>query len=183
MSEALIVIGFQNDYFPGGKMEVSAAEEAVQHAKSLIQAFRQSNKHVIFIQHVCLGSEAAPFAANTPGFKIHQTVQPLSDEKIIPKCFPNSFRKTEFESYLHKYGIKKLIFCGMMTHLCIDSTVRFAFDRGFSCIVASDACATRGLSHADGFVSSEDVNMAFLTALSAVFASVAPTKTIIQELC
>jgi len=44
MSEALVIIDIQKDYFPGGLMEVVNSENAAQMAKLLLAAFRKSNK-------------------------------------------------------------------------------------------------------------------------------------------
>jgi nicotinamidase-related amidase len=41
--------------------------------------------------------------------------------------------------------IDNLVICGAMTHMCIDATTRAAFDLGFNCTVAEDACATMDL--------------------------------------
>ena len=51
-------------------------------------------------------------------------------ESIIIKHFPNSFLKTELESKLKEKGITKVVVVGMMTHMCIDATVRAAVDLG-----------------------------------------------------
>ena len=82
----------------------------------------------------------------TDGADIHPGVQPLPGEAIVEKYYPNSFRETELGEILQAEGVGRLVVCGMMSHMCIDATVRAAFDRGFQCIVAHDAAAARGLS-------------------------------------
>ncbi len=39
-----------------------------------------------------------------------------------------------------------MIICGMMTHMCVDTTVRAAMDYGYSVKVVGDACATMDLA-------------------------------------
>lgn len=107
----------------------------------------------------------------TEGVEIHESVAPLNGEKIITKHFPNSFRDTDLEDYLHGNGVKKIYFCGMMSHMCIDATVRAAFDKGFTCIVADDACATRNLSHGGIDITSSNVHASYMAALGAVYAN------------
>ena len=46
---------------------------------------------------------------------------------------------------LEEMGVKKLVICGMMTHMCVDATTRAAKDFGLECIVIGDACATKDL--------------------------------------
>jgi len=181
MSEALVIIDIQKDYFPGGNMEVVNSENAANMAKSLLTKFRKDNKTIVHIQHVSTREGATFFLPGTEGVEIHESVAPLDGEKIIIKNFPNSFRNTDLENYLHDNGVKKVIFCGMMSHMCIDATVRAAFDNGFTCIVAEDACATRNLSYGEIEVPSPNVHASFMAALSAVYAKVTTSDEIIKE--
>lgn len=64
---------------------------------------------------------------------------------MITKYFPNSFRRTDLLDYLNTNGIKNLVICGMMTHMCIDSTTRAAKDLGFNITLIGDACSTKNL--------------------------------------
>ncbi len=182
MSEALVIIDIQKDYFPGGLMEVVNSENAAQMAKSLLAAFRKSNKSIVHVQHVSTREGATFFLPKSKGVEIHESVAPLKGEKIITKHFPNSFRNTDLEDYLRGNGVKKIIFCGMMSHMCIDATVRAAFDKGFTCIVADDACAARSLSHNGVDVSSSNVHASYMAALGAIYADVTNSKEIIKQI-
>ncbi len=66
----------------------------------------------------------------------------------------------------------ELVFAGMMTHMCVDTTVRAAADLGFVCSLARDACATRDLAFGASKVAAGDVQTAYLAALSGSFAAV-----------
>ena len=146
MSGALVIIDIQNDYFPGGNMEVINSESAASNAALLLDTYRKSKLPIIHVKHVSTREGAAFFLPETEGVKIHESVLPIDGEKVITKHFPNSFRDTELEEYLSTESIKQITFCGMMSHMCIDATVRAAFDKGLTCTVAHDACATRNLS-------------------------------------
>ena len=181
MSEALVIVDIQKDYFPGGNMEVVNSENAANMAKSLLTKFRKDNKIIIHVQHVSTRKGATFFLPETEGVEIHESVAPLDGEKIIIKNFPNSFRDTDLENYLHDNDVKKIIFCGMMSHMCIDATVRAAFDKGFTCVVAEDACATRNLTHGKIEVPSSSVHASFMVALGAVYAKVTTSDKIIND--
>lgn len=103
-------------------------------------------------------------------------MQPLDSEKLIIKHYPNSFRNTELLEYLKSKNITELVFTGMMTHMCIDATVRAAKDFEFDCTVIGDACATRDLEINGTTVKAADVQTSFLSALSFFYASVVNTK-------
>jgi nicotinamidase-related amidase len=109
-------------------------------------------------------------------------VHPLEHETVIHKHYPNSFRDTGLLTYLHDEHIKRLVICGMMTHMCIDATARAAFDYGFECLVAEDACATRTLIHKGQSIPAPYVNLSFLAALNALYARVLTTEEIVSQL-
>ncbi|MDP2821387.1 MAG: isochorismatase family protein [Sulfuritalea sp.] len=93
-------------------------------------------------------------------------------ETIIRKNFPNSFRDTPLLEHLRDNKITRLVIAGMMTQMCIDSTVRAAADLGFECSLAHDACATKSLSFGGMAVPADGVQAAFLAALNGLFAKV-----------
>lgn len=172
MNKALLVIDVQKDYFGGGRIELNGSLEAALMIKELIGFFRERSVEVIHIRHISIKPEATFFLPNTSGIEFHESVQPLSNEKIITKNFPNSFRDTELHQYLTKKDIKHLVITGMMTHMCIDTTVRAAFDLGYQCIVAKDGCATKDLNINNKTIASEYVQNSFLAALGGVFCKV-----------
>ena len=55
---------------------------------------------------------------------------------------------------LRQAGARTLTICGAMSHMCIDATTRAAFDYGFKCTVAENACASAMLSKLALLVSS-----------------------------
>ena len=146
MSTALVLIDIQNDYFPGGRKVLVNSETAASSAALLLKAFRHAGWPVFHVQHISIQPGAGFFLPNTSGVEIHNSVAPLSDEPIITKHFPNSFRETELLDKLRNSGVDSILFCGMMTSMCVDATVRAAFDLGFACTVAQDACATLDLA-------------------------------------
>src|SRR5690625_1158357 len=173
MSTALIVIDIQNDYFPNGKMELVNPDKAAANAAKVIEWFRQNNKDNIFhVQHIASDPALGFFLPDTEGSEIHETVLPLEHENTITKHFPNSFLKTDLESKLREKGITKVIVVGMMTHLCIDATVRAAVDLGYETTLIEDACATMELSYQDKVVPAEQVHYAFVSALNGMYANV-----------
>jgi nicotinamidase-related amidase len=172
MSRALLLIDLQNDYFPGGAMELVGADAAVAQAASLLGAFRRSASPIVHIQHIAKRPGATFFLPGTSGADIHAAVTPASEEALIIKHFPNSFRETRLLEVLRSSGVEELVIAGMMTHMCVDTTVRAAADLGFTCLLAGDACATRDLQFGGERVIARDVQLSYLTALNGSFASV-----------
>ena len=181
MNKALIIIDIQNDYFQGGNCELVKPIEASLKAKELLEYFRENQMPVFHVQHINLRKGATYFLPNTKGVEIHENVKPLENEIIIQKNFPNSFLETNLEVELEKLSVNELVICGMMSHMCIDSTTRAAFDLGFDCIVAHDACTTKDLVFLDKKVNASEVHNSFMSALGTIFAKVLDVKSIIKE--
>lgn len=182
MSTALLLIDIQKDYFPGGRMELVGSTEASASAARLLAAFRKASWPVYHIQHISLQPTATFFLPNTAGVEIHPNVAPLPDEQVIIKHFPNSFRQTDLLDSLKAGGINELLVCGMMTSMCVDATVRAAFDLGFTCLVADDACATRDLVFKEMTVPAAQVHGSFLAALGMVYAQVKSADDILSTI-
>jgi len=178
MTTALVLIDLQNDYFPGGAMELVAAEDAVTHARTLLQAFRARALPVFHIQHFSTRPGATFFLPGTTGVNFHAAVEPSAGETVITKHFPSSFRETTLLENLRAVGASRLVLAGMMTHMCVDTTVRAAADLGFECLLAQDGCATRALQFSGHQVDAQQVQLAYLAALNGAFAKVQSAQTI-----
>ena len=94
---------------------------------------------------------------------------------MIEKNFPNSFRNTELKATLEKLQVNNLVVAGMMTHMCVDASVRHAADLGYKITLLGDACATRAQSYAGEKVPARQVHAAFLAALNGFYAKVVDT--------
>ena len=170
--EALLVIDIQNDYFPGGAMELEGADAAAAKAAAALARFREQGLPVIHVRHLSVRPGATFFLPDTPGAEIHVSVRPKPGETVIEKNFPNSFRSTNLQAQLEGSKVKNLVVAGMMTHLCVDATVRQAADLGYKLTLLADACATRTQKFAGETVPARQVHAAFLAALSGFYAKV-----------
>jgi nicotinamidase-related amidase len=175
MIKALIIVDIQNDYFENGKMELVGSDKASENAKIILETFRNKKLPIVHIQHIATSPTATFFIQDTEGVKINKNVEPKADEKVIVKHYPNSFRETELLDFLKSNQISDLVICGMMTHMCIDTTTRAAYDLGFNSIVIGDACATKDLELNGEKVKAKEVQIAYLSALEGTFADIQKT--------
>lgn len=182
MKKALILIDLQNDYFPGGNMELVDTENAAANAKLLLNGARKENILILHIQHISARPGATFFLPGTQGVEIHEMVAPQKGENLVTKNYPNSFRDTSLLEILKNNEIQDLIICGAMSHMCIDATTRAAFDFGYNCVVAEDACATRNLIFKEKTIKASDVHASFMAALSVPYARVLATKDALKEI-
>jgi nicotinamidase-related amidase len=182
MSPALLLIDLQNDYFPGGANPLEGSPEAVIQACCLLGHFRARSLPLVHIQHLSTRPGAAFFLPGTPGAQIHTDVAPLPGETLFQKNFPNAFRATPLLDHLRGLGIQRLVVAGMMTHMCVDASVRAAYDYGFECWLAQDACATKALIFGEQTVPAAQVQAAFLAALGAAYARLMTVEQILEQL-
>ena len=166
---ALVIIDIQNDYFPGGKMELEGADAAAAHASSVLRAFREKQLPVIHVRHLSTRPGSTFFLPGTEGAEIHQKVQPQENETVVEKNFPNAFRGTNLQQVL---PVKNLVIAGMMTHMCVDASVRQAADLGYKVTLIGNACATRAQAYGGESVPARHVHAAFLAALNGFYAKV-----------
>ena len=175
---ALVLIDLQNDYFDGGAMELVGAADAVMQARALLETFRARAWPVFHVQHIAKRAGATFFLPGTKGADIHAAVAPAAGEAVVTKHFPSSFRETTLLEDLRGAGATRLVVAGMMTHMCVDTTVRAAADLGFECLLAHDGCATRALEFSGQRVEAPQVQCAYLAALHGSFAQVRSAQAI-----
>lgn len=179
MEKALIIIDVQNDYFEGGRNELVNVNEATLNIKKLIQVFRANGEPIIYIQHINTSPNASFFIKGTDGTKISDLIAPLSTDIIVEKHYPNSFLKTTLQEHLNKLGVKKLVICGMMTHMCIDTTVRAAKAMEYEVTLIEDACATKDLIWNQEIIPAEVVQKTFMASLNVSFAKICKVNDVI----
>ena len=71
----------------------------------------------------------------------------------------------------------------MMTHMCIDTTVRAARDLGYKNILVSDACTTKDLEWNSIKIPAETVQNVYMASLNGKFAHVIKTEEYFKKLC
>jgi nicotinamidase-related amidase len=155
-STALILIDFQNFYFPGGAAELVEPEKAAEQAKIVLNYFRENKGLVVHVKHDF-----------SPGGEIHQLVKPLENEKVFTKKEVNAFLNTGLNETLKQNHIKYLVLSGMQTHMCLEAATRAAHDFGYKCTVVEDACATRDLKFGEVTIKAKDVHYSTLATLKS----------------
>jgi len=168
---ALVVIDMQRDFLePGGfgaalGNDVSLLRSAIEPAGAMIAAARAAGVLVIHTREghredladaprhkVDRGDPAKRIGAcgpmgrilvrGEPGHDIIPELAPIAGEPVVDKPGKGAFFATDLDLILRNRGIATLLVCGVTTEVCVHTTVREANDRGYRCIVVSDACAS-----------------------------------------
>ncbi len=172
MKSALVLVDIQNDYFAGGRCELYRPEQAAENAAKLLNYFRAQGLPVFHVQHVNIRKTATFFIPETEGVRIHQSVTPLPTETVVVKHAPNSFFGTGLHEKLVAVEAEHLVLCGMMSHMCIDTTARAAKDYGYAVTLIQDACTTKDLQWGETVLDAQTVHQVFMASLNGIFAKV-----------
>lgn len=176
---ALVLIDCQNTYTQG-VMELEGVQAALDETAALLDRARTAGIPVIHIQHD--DGPGSLYDIGGDSGAIVDRVTPRGDEPVIVKQFPNSFVQTDLDERLKALGASNLVLAGFMTHMCVNSTARGAFNLGYAPTVVAAATATRTLAGPDGqAVPAAALQAASLAALADLFAVVAPNVASIPD--
>ena len=163
---ALILIGYQNDYFASDGILRGVIEEAdrtngiLDKTLKLVDALKDSpvtmiETPIIFTEDygelvnpvgiLKTIADVKAFQKGSPGADTVPEFTPYSDRIMtVPgKRGLNAFSNTELEEVLRDKQIEHVILCGAVTSICIDSTGRAAHERNYRVTVVSDGTASR----------------------------------------
>jgi len=203
-STALIVIDMQRDFIePGGFGEslgnnVSLLQAIVPTVGKLIAGFRKAGLPVIHTKECHRGdlSDCPPakrdrgapslrigdegpmgrvLIAGEPGADIVPDLYPIEGETVIEKPGKGSFYHTPLSEVLSKLGTKTLVFAGVTTEVCVQTTMREANDRGFECLLAEDATESY-------FPEFKAATLAMIRAQGAIVGWTAATDQIVEAI-
>ncbi|MBS0476698.1 MAG: cysteine hydrolase [Proteobacteria bacterium] len=167
---ALVIVDAQNTY-RGGVMQLVGVEPALDECARLLARARALKTPVIHIQHD--SGPGSPYDVRAEIGAIADKVAPQAGEPVVIKNYPNSFIGTDLDAQLKAKGVRSLVVVGFMTHMCINSTARGAFNLGYAVTVPAAATATRALPAPDGgMVGADGLQAAALAALGDLFAVV-----------
>ncbi len=158
--------------FPGGRFELAGAVEALERTRAVLDRFREKGLPL------SLSSTSTPvrtlrFSSRIPSArKSIRTLLPGGDESVVVKHAPNSFFRTNLLELLQAREVNELVVCGMMTHMCIDTTVRAAKDYGIPVTLLYDACAARDLKIMEHSIPAQAVQDAYMAGLNGMFAEI-----------
>ncbi len=79
--------------------------------------------------------------------EIVDDIKPLSDDHIVIKRRDSAFHDTEIGVWLRSLGVDTLIFCGIDTSICVETSLRDAFNIGYDVVLISDATASSNNKH------------------------------------
>ena len=175
----LVLIDCQNTYTQG-VMELEGVQAALDEAAALLDRARSAGIPIIHVQHS--DGPGSLYDIEGESGAIVTRVAPRDGEAVVTKQYPNSFVETDFDDKLKAVSAGNLVIAGFMTHMCVNSTARGAFNAGYAPTVVAAATATRSLPGVGGEpVTAANLQSASLAALSDLFAVVVPDGSTIPD--
>ena len=169
---ALIMIDFQNTSREG-VMKLDNVEPAIAEGAKILARAREAGIPIFHIQHDA--GAGSPYDVNEKIGAIADEVAPASGETVIVKNYPSAFVGTDLQKELDAAGVKDLVLAGFMTHMCVNSTARSAFNLGYRPTIIAATTATRDLPGPDGaVVPAATLQSASLAGVADLFAIVKP---------
>lgn len=172
---ALLVLDVQNYFFdPHSPAYLTASPSVLPRINDLMEHAVQSGWLVVATSHHEPNKSgnlmAEKWRHHPQGSECMLFPLLFTDPRIrhIAKEYYSAFFKTELEYMLRSEAIDRVAICGVMTHLCVDTTARHAFMLGFRPLVVGDACCSK----------TEDYHTSALSALAHGFADVLRTGDI-----
>lgn len=175
----LVLIDCQNTY-TRGVMELDGVQPALDEAATLLDRARTAGIPVVHIQHD--DGPGSLYDIEGESGAIVDRVAPRNGEAVVVKNYPNSFVKTDLDDILKSVDASHLVLAGFMTHMCVNSTARGAFNLGYAPTVVAAATATRTLPGVGGeSVPAQALHTASLAAVADLFAVVVPNASDIPD--
>lgn len=171
---ALLVIDVQNGFMSKGGsydllgMKISNYQHIIPRLKELISICRIYNVPIFYTQAVRESSgidlltkthrilpksreeriKKRPICVRgTWDAKIIDEVKPTNKDHIVIKRRDSAFQDTETEVWLNSLKVNTLIFCGIDTSICVETSLRDGFNKGYDVILISDATASSNIRH------------------------------------
>ena len=199
---ALIIVDMQKDFLhPDGYVAHRARENpnstvdmpfligAIPQAARLAAAFRQAGRPVVYLAHVVKpdysdaqfpywrlglprGGDRTFIVEGSWGAQIVDDLEPQDGEHVVIKKGFSGFANTPLDTILRRMGVNTCVVAGVITSVCVSSTVRGAVEHNYRMIVVEDAVADRN----------REAHEAEIKTLGRTFADVKTTGEVVAML-
>jgi ureidoacrylate peracid hydrolase len=176
VNPALIVIDVQNGFVSKGgsydelRMDISRYQRVIPNISKLIGLCRSVDIPIFYTQavreksgidlltntHRILPKSREERIRKRPicvigtwDADIVDEIKPSPMDHIVVKRRDSAFQDTEIGVWLESIGIDTLMFCGIDTSICVEASLRDAFNEGYDVILISDATASGNIKHSE----------------------------------
>jgi ureidoacrylate peracid hydrolase len=187
---AVLVIDMQNGFLhpdgslPRAGVSVPDADAVIAENRRLLAEARARALPIIYTQHIHrpdfievparrlarLPTDPRPLVRGSWDAQIVDELKPESGDYVVEKCRYDAFLYTDLEVVLRGLGVQRLLVSGVVTSVCVESSVRSGEQRDFEMLVAADCCS-----------GPRPLHDASLTVMATHFAEVAPWQDLLDR--
>jgi nicotinamidase/pyrazinamidase len=172
MSEALLIIDFQNDFTSGGALEVPEGDAIAEPVKALADRFEivMATRDWHPPDHASFETQGGPWPVHcvrgTPGAEFHPAMDEVALDEVVDVGREredegySGFEKSELANLLRERGVEKVYVTGLATDYCVRASAIDACREGFDTTVVEDAVRAVNVNPDDGERAIEDMKQA-----------------------
>jgi nicotinamidase/pyrazinamidase len=162
MSEALLIIDFQNDFTSGGALEVPDGDEIAEPVKRLAGRFEivMATRDWHPPDHASFETQGGPWPIHcvrgTPGAEFHPAMDEVAVDEVVDVGREredegySGFEKSELANLLRDRGVDRVYVTGLATDYCVRASAIDACREGFDTTVVEDAIRAVNVNPDDG---------------------------------
>lgn len=153
---ALVLVDFQKDFCSPGfahdapDADLTSVREAAEAAGEFLERYRDSGRTPILVRTVHDDASTSPLWAakyddrprtcrpDTEGVTFVPDLDVKSSDVVVTKHRYSAFHETDLDTYLRSADIDRILVGGVATNVCVESTVRAAFDRDYGVTLLED---------------------------------------------
>jgi nicotinamidase/pyrazinamidase len=172
VSEALLIIDFQNDFTSGGALEVPEGDKIAKPVERLADRFEivMATRDWHPPDHASFETQGGPWPVHcvrgTPGAEFHPAMDEVALDEVVDVGREredegySGFEKSELANLLRERGVDKVFVTGLATDYCVRASAIDACREGFDTTVVEDAIRAVNVNPDDGERAIEDMKQA-----------------------
>ena len=162
MSDALLVIDFQNDFCPGGALAVEEGDQIADPIRRLAPRFEVivATRDWHPPDHASFETEGGPWPVHcvqgSPGAELHPAMAGLELDAVVDVGRErddegySGFEKSDLAEILRRRGVDRVAVCGLATDYCVRASAIDAAREGFEAVLVEDAVRAVDVEPGDG---------------------------------
>jgi ureidoacrylate peracid hydrolase len=185
---AIVVVDMINEFCkPGGKMVLPGYERLVPQQLAVIDAARSAGVPVVWVRDSHRRNlrrdremlKRTPHGVeNTWATEVIEDLGARDDEFHVTKSRYSAFFQTDLDLLLKDMMVDQLVVFGVVTNICVRSTVHDAFFIGYEVVVPRDCCAATGPREQESSLYDISTHFGIVTDGAAVVAALSSGRVI-----
>ena len=136
---------------------------------ALLAAWRAARRPIIHVRHDSV-KPGSVFAPGQPGNALRPGFEPRPGEPLVTKSVNSAFIGTDLDLRLKRLGARHVVVFGLVTDMCVSTTIRTGANMGWDMALVPDACDCFDLPDGlGGTIPAEQIHAAHVATLAFEF--------------